>query len=385
MTAAVNFCRSADGTRIAFSAHGQGAPLLRLGTWPSHLEIDASSPITGPLILALAQRHTLIRFDLRGTGLSERHAPDLTFDRLVDDLEAVIDAAQLSQFSILAHGQGAAISMAYIARHPGRCSKLIAHGGYLQGRITRARDAVEVEQNDLFERLVRAGWDKPTPTFRRVFSSLFFPDATTAELSAWDELQHRAASAEVAVELIGTFGRIDVTHLAGQVMVPTLVIHSEGDLRVPVGEGRRLAASVAGAQFISLPCRNHHCLRRDAIWSEYLDLVTRFLDELDLHDADPRQARWLANSLTAREAEVLDLIARGLTNSEIGLQLSISHNTLRNHIARVFSKLEVRTRAQAIVKAREVGFGARRQRTSPAKPGHSGMPRRDFLFERFDS
>jgi DNA-binding NarL/FixJ family response regulator len=61
--------------------------------------------------------------------------------------------------------------------------------------------------------------------------------------------------------------------------------------------------------------------------------------------------------LTDREDEVLELIARGRANREIGAQLGISDKTVRNHVANIFNKLQVADRGQAIIRAREAGLG----------------------------
>jgi pimeloyl-ACP methyl ester carboxylesterase/DNA-binding CsgD family transcriptional regulator len=364
MVVRASFCTSADGTRIAYAVQGSGPPLVWIGTWPSHLLIDVKSLITGPLIDELSKSHTLVRFDIRGTGLSQRDASDFRFERLLQDLEAVVDALRLRRLSLMGHAQGAAMAACYAARHPDRCDRIVLVGSYLRGRIARIANAAESEQNDLFDHLIKAGWDAPTPAFRRVFSSLFFPDATATEWAAWDEVQKQAARGDTALGLTKTFGSIDLSDCVSQVDAPTLVIHCDGDLRVPVDQGRQLAASVRGADFVSLPCRNHYCLSRDAAWPEFLALLLGFLiprvTTSEAWQSPPSFARRLPNSLTAREEEVVELIAAGMANAEISTKLTISPNTLRNHIARIFVKLEVSARAQAIVKAREAGFGVRR-------------------------
>jgi pimeloyl-ACP methyl ester carboxylesterase len=88
----VRFCASRDGTRVAFATGGAGPPLVRAAHWLSHLDFERDCPLWGPWLKFLARRHTLIRYDGRGCGLSDREAEDFSIDRCVEDLEAVVDS-----------------------------------------------------------------------------------------------------------------------------------------------------------------------------------------------------------------------------------------------------------------------------------------------------
>jgi pimeloyl-ACP methyl ester carboxylesterase len=87
----VRFCASRDGTRIAFTRSGAGPPLVRAAHWLSHLDYERDCRLWGPWLELLSQRHTLIRYDGRGCGLSDREPEDFSLDRCVEDLEAVVD------------------------------------------------------------------------------------------------------------------------------------------------------------------------------------------------------------------------------------------------------------------------------------------------------
>src|SRR5262249_61030469 len=86
----IRFCESTDGVRIAYAVCGDGPPLVKVGHWITHVELDWDSHIWRPWLSPLARRHTLIRYDFRGCGMSDRHTGHLSFDRLVDDLYAVL-------------------------------------------------------------------------------------------------------------------------------------------------------------------------------------------------------------------------------------------------------------------------------------------------------
>jgi DNA-binding NarL/FixJ family response regulator len=147
---------------------------------------------------------------------------------------------------------------------------------------------------------------------------------------------------------------MDVSDLLPKINCPTLVIHARDDARVPLAEGRMIASVIAGAEFVALESRNHILLEHQPAWRQFFAEVARFV-----HGGGPSEdsAGMAFNELTEREREVLELIARGLDNAQIASQLSRSSKTVRNHINSIFSKLNIPNRAQAIVRAREAGFG----------------------------
>src|SRR5438128_2160355 len=88
----IRFCASRDGTRIAYAACGAGPPLVRAQQIVNHLKLDWDSPVWRPWLSVLMRRHTLIRYDARGCGLSDRSGVEFSLQRYVEDLEAVIEA-----------------------------------------------------------------------------------------------------------------------------------------------------------------------------------------------------------------------------------------------------------------------------------------------------
>ena len=142
-------------------------------------------------------------------------------------------------------------------------------------------------------------------------------------------------------------GAVDVVDLLPEITVPTLVIHANQDQAVPLAEGVSLAKGIKGAEFVQLESRNHILLQNEPAWDRFREEVLLFTG-VSSSDEDPIFA-----TLSPREREILVQIAKGLTNAEIGNQLFISEKTVRNHVTRVFEKLEVHSRAQAIVLARD--------------------------------
>lgn len=103
----IRFCKSFDGTRLAYAMTGEGPPLVRAPHWLTHLEYERESPIWKPWIESLSRTHTLLRMDERGSGLSDRDVADFSFEAWVRDLEAVVDAAGLESFALFGHSREA--------------------------------------------------------------------------------------------------------------------------------------------------------------------------------------------------------------------------------------------------------------------------------------
>ena len=346
----IRFCTSSDGTRLAYALQGSGPVVVRAPHWLTHLEYEAQSPVWKPWIEAFAQRFRLVRMDERACGLSDRGVAEVSFEHAVRDLEAVVDAAGVERFALFGHSQGGAISIEYAARHPGRVSHLVLLGAYARGAHHRNLGAGQLEELDAQLKLVERGWGRDDPSYRQMFAAQFVPGATLEELASMSEMQRRSASAEDAARVIRSFLGIDVSAVAAAVRCPALVLHARGDRRVPFEEGRLLAGLIPGAQFVPLESDNHILLAHEAAFGQFFELVQAFLTG----GTDSRFA-----ALSPREREVLELIAAGRDNAQIAARLALSEKTVRNNITRIFFKLGVQRRAQAIVLAREQGFGIR--------------------------
>jgi DNA-binding NarL/FixJ family response regulator len=149
---------------------------------------------------------------------------------------------------------------------------------------------------------------------------------------------------------------MDVSAMLPDIRSPTLVLHARGDSRVPFAEGHRIASMIPGAEFVPLESRNHILLEHEPAWRQFLVEVERFVQG-GRGDKPSGADETALLELTAREREVLELIASGLDNSQIAKHLTITDKTVRNHINSIFAKLGTPNRAQAIVRAREAGLG----------------------------
>ena len=210
------------------------------------------------------------------------------------------------------------------------------------------------EESETFARMAELGWDRADSSFRQFFTNQFLPDAPASQQRWFNELSLLSVSGETTGRMVREFDRIDVSGLLDQVRAPTLVLHATGDLRVPFSEGRLIATRIEGARFVPLDSKYHLMLADDPAWGRWVQEVQDFLGSADL-DANLRRI----SRLTAREHELLELIAQGRDNAQLAALLHLSDNTVRNHITSIFAKLEVDNRARAIVLAREAGLGAK--------------------------
>jgi len=147
-----------------------------------------------------------------------------------------------------------------------------------------------------------------------------------------------------------------VRDAARKIKCPVLIIHPERDAAVPIEEGRLLAGLIPNCRFVQIDSENHMPLADEPAWPRLVDEIRKFLAEPTAAPAAGRKALPL-NELTPRERAVLEGIAEGLDNSEIAGSLGLSEKTVRNHITRVFDKIGVDHRYQAIVRARDAGLG----------------------------
>lgn len=352
----IRFARTCDGVQLAYAQTGRGPTVIKAATWLSHLEHDWESPVWRHLLHAFGERHSLVRYDERGCGLSDWLVPDLSFDSWVRDLEGIADTVAAPRFALLGISQGASIAIAYAVRHPERVSRLVLHGGYARGRLVRNTSPEAAEEAETMARLAEIGWGRSDESFRQFFTTQFIPGGTREQHAWFNELERLSTSPQNAARFMRSFNTIDVTALLPQVRCPTLVLHSRHDRRVPFEEGRLIAGAIPGAEFVPIDSGNHLVLEAEAGWSVWQQHVQRFLGDERVVAGE----EGTFGALTGRQRDLVELIAQGRDNSQIAARLGLSEKTVRNHITTIFAKLQVENRGQAIVRARESGFGAMR-------------------------
>jgi pimeloyl-ACP methyl ester carboxylesterase/DNA-binding winged helix-turn-helix (wHTH) protein len=273
----IRFCTTGDGTRLAYATSGAGPPLVKAANWLSHLDYDWESPVWRHWLAELSRRFSLVRYDERGCGLSDWNIGRFSFDDWVDDLEAVVDATGLDRFSLLGISQGGPVAIAYAVRHPERVSHLVLLGAFARGRRKSARTPDELDLAEAHIEIVRLGWGRPDPMYRQIFAARFLPEATQEQWRSFDELQRRSTSPENAWRFVDEFANIDVTSLAPQLTVPTLIMCSRREPDNRFEQSRLLAAQIPNSRLVPLDSSNHLLPERDPAWQHFLAEIDRFL------------------------------------------------------------------------------------------------------------
>jgi pimeloyl-ACP methyl ester carboxylesterase/DNA-binding CsgD family transcriptional regulator len=344
----IRLTKSADGTTIAWAEVGSGPSLVKASNWLTHLEHDTESPIWRHWIRFFAEHYRFVRYDERGCGMSERDVTELSVDRSAEDLTAVIEAAKPRvPFVLVGISQGGAAAIRYAVAHPEQVSHLVLYGAYALGRAKQGDRQVEEDARARIA-LTRSGWGQNNPVYRQLFTSRFVPGASDEQIRWFNDLCRSTATADMAARIMDFRMNVDETEWLPRVSVPTLVLHARGDEAVLPAQSRLLASKIPGATLVELDSRNHILLEAEPAWTRFKQEVLAFTGRA-AEGAGEQEAR-LA-SLSPRERDILERIAKGYANVEIGRQLFISEKTVRNHVTSIFAKLGVSSRAQAIVVA----------------------------------
>jgi pimeloyl-ACP methyl ester carboxylesterase/DNA-binding CsgD family transcriptional regulator len=355
----IRFCVAEDGVRLAYATHGRGAPLVKAANWVTHLEFDWQSPLWRHWWVELGRSHQVVRYDQRGFGLSDRDPERLTLAAFVGDLEAVVDAAGLERFALLGISQGGAAAICYTVRHPERVSHLVLCGAYARGRMLRDLSPEQRQEAELLRSIVRVGWGRADPVFRRVFTTRFVPEATAEQREWFDELMRISSTPEMAGRMRDVWGEVDVTDLLDRIAVPTLVAHARDDGAVPFEQGRQLATRIPNARLLPLASRNHVLLATEPAWPIFVAELHAFLG------VRPSAPSVAVEELSARELEVLRLVASGLSNEQIAEQLYLSARTVERHLSNIYAKLRVSGKA---ARAAAAAYASRLEQSQTA-PG----------------
>jgi pimeloyl-ACP methyl ester carboxylesterase/DNA-binding CsgD family transcriptional regulator len=330
-----------DGRSIAWSVVGSGPPLVLGGWWSSNLELDWRDTRFRGMIAALAEHRSVLRFDRAGTGLSDRTAVVApTVEAEILAVTALLDALGTGPADVLGISFASPAAAVFAAEYPHRVEHLVLFGGYAAGR-----DLAPADARASILTVLEHHWAIGS----RLFADVFLPDSTAVERAAFASAQRRTMSKEAAVASLAAAYAFDAGPFLPSVTAPTLVMHRRGDRAVPYVLGRELAARIPHARFEQLPGINHLPWHGDT--DEILRLALTFLGVRGASSTNGR-----GTGLTARERDVLRLVARGLTDQQIAGQLVVSAHTVHRHVANVRRKLGVSSRAAAVAWAAQHGL-----------------------------
>jgi pimeloyl-ACP methyl ester carboxylesterase/DNA-binding CsgD family transcriptional regulator len=347
MEQAIRFCATGAG-RIAYATVGDGPALVFPAWWVSDLEANWDDVAFRSFMLALADRHKVVRYDRIGTGLSERRRGHgaISLAAEADVLGELLDHVGIARCTLFGFSSGGCISAAYAAAHPTRVGRLVLYNAYAAG----LRIADEDVRRSLVS-VVRRHWGLGA----RVLAGVFMPEGDADELRRFSRLQRQGATREMAASLLALSYEMDATDAYRRVVAPALVLHRRADRAVPFELGLELAALIPDARFVPLEGSHHLPWLGDV--RSLLAAMAEFVALGDYPLAGAVPARTVSGEvLSHREREVLALVAEGLSDPEIAARLLVSPHTVHRHVANIRAKLGQPSRAAAAATGARLGL-----------------------------
>ena len=347
MRQTTGFVRLPDGRRIAFAVAGSGPAVVLPAWWVSNVVEDWHFDPLRRFVEGLAAGRMVVRYDRLGTGLSDRERPPETFTPDYEDvtLHAVLDQLGLERMALVGISCGSVIATSFAARQPERVDRLVLYGSYAHGGALAPPGA----QAGMID-LVRSHWGLGS----RLLTDVFGPNWSAEDRAVFTAFQRAAADAEVAADLLALIYDTDVRDELPRVRAPALVVHREHDRAMRLRCAREVAALLPHADLVTLPGDEHLPWHGDG--DAVLRVIAPFLGiKGPPAPASAADARAVAE-LSAREREVLGLVAQGLSDAQIAERLVISPHTVHRHVANILTKLRLPTRAAAAAAAARAGL-----------------------------
>jgi pimeloyl-ACP methyl ester carboxylesterase/DNA-binding CsgD family transcriptional regulator len=326
----VKFLSSSRGARIAYGVQGTGPPLVVVPPWTSHLVAQTLLPGTADFHDALSRRHTLVLYDRWGTGLSDRDRDDCSLAADMEVLSDVADHLKLRRFALFGPSHGGPVAVAFAHRFPRRVSHLVIYG-------TRASALTHGETWAALRDLMLANW----PVASQSIAAVATHGGDPAEIAAFAGMLQAAATPEMTVALQDAAIQDDMFAVLGELRVPTLVLHRRDDPLVSAEDATRIAARIPGARLEMLEGEAHAHVVGDV--RAVADRIMAFTGG---------GGRGPSAQLSAREGEVVELVAEGCTNAEVAERLTLSVRTVERHLLNAYTKLGVRGRTEAVARWR---------------------------------
>lgn len=271
----VRYARADDGVTLAYCLHGEGAPLVWFGTFPSDQHKNWTKPAERPMIDALASRFRLLRYDQRGSGMSQMALDPRTLESEARDVRAIVDAAGLDRFAIFAESGSSLIAATFAALWPERVTRIAMVGGYVEGRNRRAERPAQ--SSEVTRRMLEEGWNAPSGAFISAFLSAYFPDGPSEIVRSIAEDFRANAPLESVLLDRDMLNEASIADRLGGITLPVMVLHARDDGIHPLDQARKLTAGLPDAELVVLDTANHVPLPGQPIWDSYLQSLTGFL------------------------------------------------------------------------------------------------------------
>jgi pimeloyl-ACP methyl ester carboxylesterase/DNA-binding CsgD family transcriptional regulator len=328
------FCESADGMKIAYAVDGEGPPLIYVGLWTYSLDYQGHRLLTG-LRDELARERSVVNFDRRGIGASEREIRELSLEAAVSDIDAVADAAGLSRFDLVGTYDGAHVAASYCVRHPERVRRVVFLG------LSRSLSETHFPIFRGIADFIDANWEAA----KLAIAAWMLRGGPTESLQWAVDIVEKAISAEAAKRYMAFIVTLDSTDTLPSITAPSLVLHWRDDPNFSLDEARAAAALMSGSTFLVVESA-------DPLWMGGEKVVGPIMEFLRGDEGVGR-----AGAQAEREVEILALLAGGLSNQQIARDRSISTRTVERHIGNIYLKIGAHNRAEATAYAIRNGFG----------------------------
>ena len=336
---AVRYATTEDGVRLAWRRSGQGPTLINVPNLVSRVDPGKAMCEWDEFF----ERHfDYVRYDLRGTGLSSGPMASPASGEWDADLETIIRAANIEPpYYLMGWSHGTMTAVNHAHRYPERVIGLLTYAATFTGyKLHSNQDIAAINVN-----LVSVAVERPEHRFMQQFMTSLLPDASESRRSAMADLMRRSFSADAARGFFSAIGDYSVKALLPELQMPLLCLHSRDESTVMSQHSEKLVSMVPDGQLVLLDSANHILGKEDEAWAAFCEAVVAFTGV-------PRHAPidFDGMDLTNREQDILQLVCTGKTNKEIAGAIGISEKTVRNHLSRVFDKVGVANRQEAIVR-----------------------------------
>ena len=332
----IQYCLTSDGVRIALFVMGSGPPLVHTPPFPlGHLAAEWQNPGNRHYSKGLADGLTLARYDGRGSGLSDRDVTDFSQSARLLDIDAVADHLSLERFALMGFGHAGAAAIEYAATRPDRVSHLVLWHSY-----ARTADITSLSRIQAARSLILRDFDSYAELEGYRVSG--YQGGAAARWYA--DYVKQSITPQGLVAAYDSIIDLDVSAMLPRVQAPTLVMARRASEVLPMEVARDLTASIPDARLVTFD--GSGVIPFPDIAEEFARAIREFVlgtPSTRAESAPPAKSA----ALTPREAEILVLIARGLSSSEISRELSLSVRTVGRHITNMYGKIGARTRADA--------------------------------------
>jgi DNA-binding NarL/FixJ family response regulator len=330
----VQYVKTSDGYNIAYTVCGEGEPFVLMPEQASHAQLVWSWPGQSVLLEALQARFRLICYDGRGQGLSTRGLPpNFALSDWRRDLETVVDHLRLNRFILWGPRLNGHVAIQFASAQPSRVMALILpHCARTVSMATKAQTEV-----------VRENWENAI----RLISGVFPEGEREGTVNF---LRQSLTQQDFLTMTEGTRDS-DISDFLPSLGVPALLLHARDYKVLDQESAAELAAAITCSRLVVTEGFSHRIDTEQA-----LRAIDAFLAELSQSQAAAPESRPKLDHLSAREIEVLRLLAAGRSNAQIADELVISQNTVIRHVSNIFAKTGAANRAQATAYAKDHGI-----------------------------